>query len=127
MGSGEVKVEMIKSVLLFVSFLGFTLSLTCYKCKQIDVVDNTCSNKEGQSQWCGEEENDIQWCIKTYENYKGIEWRCAQQGEEPEDGYEGCMEEKRSNSSVDTICYCDTDLCNMATTPTSSLIIISFL
>merc|ERR1712212_1221505 len=87
-------------------------TITCYSCKQDKVVNNSCTVGQGRTEWC----KDSDWCSKTWRNDQGVTWGCAEKG--PEDEYEGCTTETRSADVSDTVCYCNTDLCNSSAVPT---------
>merc|ERR1712106_252181 len=89
------------------AFLPSLSGITCYSCQQKNVVNGSCTLSD-QTEWC----NTDKWCVKTWRNEKSVSWGCEKEG--PTDEYEGCTTEMRESNVEDTVCYCNTDMCNQS-------------
>ena len=78
----------------------------------------------GRSEWCAGET----WCVKTFREGEteevggavGVAWGCGGKGP----GQSACQSETRTGGLVETVCYCQTDLCNGAEGSAGSLLLL---
>merc|ERR1712215_232807 len=96
-------------VSVLIIYLPNSHGITCYSCDNTNVSNGTCTLGE-RTLWC---EHDT-WCVKTWRNDVAVAWNCSTTG--PDDDYEGCTTEIREANTVDTECFCSSNLCNYSVT-----------
>merc|ERR1711936_18266 len=94
---------------VLIIYLPNSQGITCYSCDNTNVSNGTCALGE-RTLWC---EHDS-WCAKTWGNNVAVAWNCSTTG--PVDDYEACTTEIRDPNTLDTQCFCSSNLCNYSVT-----------